>query len=108
DLRYQHASEMRSDLKRLQRDSSSGRSVASSGTLPSSDSQPAATSASGTTAAASGPVAVASPASSSASVTAVAREHRVGTIVAVLVVLALVGAAGFGIYSLLSRSGPVP
>ena len=39
---------------------------------------------------------------------AVAREHRVGTIVAAVVALALVAAAGFGIYSLLSRSGPVP
>ena len=29
DMRYQHASEMRSDLKRLQRDSGSGRQAAS-------------------------------------------------------------------------------
>jgi serine/threonine protein kinase len=109
DLRYQHASEMRSDLKRLQRDSSSGRSVVNSGTLPASNSQATTTPASSSTAAARSAVLPASPAStSSSSVTAVAREHRVGTVVAVVVVLASVGAAGFGIYSFLSRSGPAP
>jgi len=106
DLRYQHASEIRSDLKRLQRDSSSGRSAVPSGTLSASDSQATITPVSASTSTATGSV---SPASgSSSSVTAVAREHRVGTIVAVVVVLALVGAAGFGIYSFLSRSGPLP
>jgi serine/threonine protein kinase len=43
DLRYQHASEMRADLKRLKRDTDSGRAVAAVGTPPlqgdSSDSQ---------------------------------------------------------------------
>jgi len=106
DLRYQHASEIRSDLKRLQRDSSSGQSAVPSGALSAIDRQATTTSASASTSAGSSPV---SPAStSSSSVTAVAREHRVGTIVAVFVVLALIGAAGFGIYSFLSRSGPVP
>ncbi|MGC2536668.1 MAG: protein kinase [Candidatus Sulfotelmatobacter sp.] len=109
DLRYQHASEMRSDLKRLQRDSGSGRSAAVSESVPASETQPPPVSASGTAAAASGSSLHASPAStSSSSVTAVAREHRVGTIVTVVVVLALLGAAGFGVYAFLGRSRSLP
>jgi eukaryotic-like serine/threonine-protein kinase len=66
-------------------------------------------SASGAAAARSGPSLPAAPAStSSSSVTALAREHRVGTIVAAVVALALLAAAGFGIYSFLARSGPAP
>jgi eukaryotic-like serine/threonine-protein kinase len=108
DLRYQHASEIRGDLKRLQRDSSSGQRAVPSGTGSASDSH-ATTLASTTTSAASSTVSSATPTSSrSSSVSAVARQHRVGTMVAVVVVLALVGAASFGVYSLLSRSGPVP
>jgi len=108
DLRYQHASEIRSDLKRLQRDSGSGRSAAPSATLPAGDSQAAVTPASSSSSAATTSLLPASPASSSSSVALVARQHRVGTIVAALIILALVGAAGFGIYSFLTRSGPVP
>jgi serine/threonine protein kinase len=110
ELRYQHPSEIRSDLKRLQRDSGSGRRAATAETLTATESQAATTPASGSAStAARSPVLPAPQAStSSSSVTAVAREHRVGTIVAVLVFLALVGAAGFGIYSFLSRSGSVP
>jgi len=105
DLRYQHASEMRSDLKRLQRDSGSGRSAAVSESVPASETEPPPVTGSGTPKAASNPAVPASPAStSSSSVTAVARDHRVGTIVTVVIVLALLGAAGFGVYSFLGRS----
>jgi eukaryotic-like serine/threonine-protein kinase len=108
DLRYQHASEIRSDLKRLQRDSSSGRNAGAPAS-PVSDSQTAAATAPASSSSDSSPAhPSSSPTSSSSSVTAVAREHRVGTIVAAVVVLALVGAAGFGIYSFLSRSAPTP
>jgi serine/threonine protein kinase len=112
ELRYQHASEIRSDLKRLQRDSGSGRgaafpSASSSGETPASMAgAPSAKPGSGSAGGASTPVAAAY--SSSSSVTAVARQHRVGTIVASLVVLALLAAAGFGIYAFLTRTGPVP
>jgi len=106
DLRYQHASEIRSDLKRLQRDSSSGQSPAATVALPANDTQGAAA-ASGGVAAAS--ASVPTPAGTgSSSVTAVAREHRVGTIVASVIALVLVAAAGFGVYEFLNRTGPVP
>jgi eukaryotic-like serine/threonine-protein kinase len=108
DLRYQHASEMRGDLKRLQRDSGSGRNVAVSEIPPAAESRTPA-SGSGSAVSSSGASVAASPAgASSSSVTAVAREHRVGAIVAAVVVLALVAAAGFGLYMFLGRSGSVP
>jgi serine/threonine protein kinase len=114
ELRYQHASEIRSDLKRLQRDSGSGKNVVGSTTGSSGDGQPSAAalplSATGTNSAAGIPASPpAVPAqTSSSSVTAVARQHRVGTVVASLFALVLLGAAGFGIYAFLTRTGPVP
>ena len=113
ELRYQHASEIRSDLKRLQRDSGSARGAASSPTGSSGDGQP---SAAALALPATGISSVSSPASapappsqiSSSSVTAVARQHRIGTVVASLVALALLAAAAFGVYAFLSRTGPVP
>jgi eukaryotic-like serine/threonine-protein kinase len=104
ELRYQHASEIRSDLKRLQRDSGSGRGA------------PTASSDSGVAlpaipSGASGSPPLTSPAAahvSSSSVSAVARQHRVGTAVASLVALAVLAAAAFGIYAFLTRTGPLP
>jgi serine/threonine protein kinase len=109
DLRYQHASEMRGDLKRLQRDSGSGGSAAISDSLPAAAAQPPPASASGSVPAAGHSPVPGSPAStSSSSVTAVAREHRVGTVVTAVIVIALLAAAGFGIYSFFGRSHSLP
>jgi eukaryotic-like serine/threonine-protein kinase len=105
DMRYQHASEMRSDLKRLQRDSGSGRATQAS----ISDSHPlpvAATAGSG-----SSPAAVAGPSITnrpSSGVSAVARQHRVGTAMIALVVLGVLAAAAFGIYALVTRTSSLP
>jgi eukaryotic-like serine/threonine-protein kinase len=99
DLRYQHASEIRSDLKRLQRDSGSGRTVASSG----SESQAIAPTPGGGIS--STPV---STSASSSNVTAVVKQHRLGSALAGLGVLVLLAAAGFGVYEFLSRTGPLP
>jgi Tol biopolymer transport system component len=111
DMRYQHASEMRSDLKRLQRDSGSGRGAASpAGSI--SDSHPVAvsTGSSGSVAARDNTPPVSMPAAhgSSSSVSAVARQHRVGTAVLSLIVLALLAAAAFGVYAFVTHSGPLP
>jgi eukaryotic-like serine/threonine-protein kinase len=110
DMRYQHASEMRSDLKRLQRDSGSGRALASS--VPSGDSQPlpiaSSPISSGTAPARQSSAAVPAATAGSSSVSAIARQHRVGTAVISLVVLALLAAAAFGIYALITRTGPLP
>ena len=96
DLRYQHASEIRSDLKRLQRDSGSGRTSASSD----SPAPPARLSS-------DTPASIAASTSSS-NVSAVVKQHRLGSVLAAVGMLVLLAAAGFGVYEFLNRSGPAP
>ncbi len=105
DLRYQHASEMRADLKRLKRETDSDRAVADSRPEghPASASADARPSPSGT-------AAPASPSSASGSSGAVllaeARRHR-GKLVGVAVgLVVLLIAAVFGVYKLLNKSAP--
>jgi len=113
DMRYQHASEIRSDLKRLQRDSASGQrpaaqtqesseSVAQQGAI--SGAVPSA----GTGSAAAAQSLAPQVTASGSSVSAVAREHKFGLATVVVVGLVLLATGGFGVYSLLSRSGPTP
>ncbi len=110
ETRYQHASEMRADLKRLKRETESGRS---------SKDIPIASDASGSTAqAASGTMSAVRDASSgavarsdsgvragqhsSSSVVVEAAQQHKGTLAGVaIVVLLLVAGAGYGIYSFL-------
>ena len=103
DLRYQHASEMRADLKRLKRETESGRVV--------TESPPASTSASVQPgASASGSADAATPsfasASSSSMLMAEARRHKTVLVGAGAIVVLLVITAGFGVYKLASRSSP--
>jgi len=107
ELRYQHASEIRSDLKRLQRDSGSGRTAA----VPVADASaltqtPQPQSGTGTPQAASS-ASSALPSSGSV-LTVAARQHKFGLVAGTSVALLLLAAAGYGIYSLLTRSGPLP
>src|SRR5579863_4317390 len=83
DLRYQSAADLRGDLKRLRRDTDSGRKIT----------QPVAASTMAV------PVASSSPQSSGSSraVTA-ARQHKVGTGAALLLSLVVIAAAADGIY----------
>ncbi|MGO9518755.1 MAG: protein kinase domain-containing protein [Candidatus Korobacteraceae bacterium] len=115
DLRYQHASEIRSDLKRLQRDSGSGHRTAAP--QQESSGSPAAQGASSSSSWSPSPaVTGAVPpqpsapqvAASGSSVSAVARQHKFGLAGVVAVALVLLAAGGFGIYSFLTRSRPAP
>jgi len=96
DLRYQAAAELRSDLKRLKRDTESGRlrvedSVQDSAAVRvSSATVPVAGAERGSSASAS----------SGSALVAAARQHKAGVGVMVAVVLLLIAAAAFGIYSL--------
>jgi eukaryotic-like serine/threonine-protein kinase len=95
ELRYQSAAELRSDLKRLRRDTESGR-------LQAQDSGAVAISS------ANVPAAQLKHASSGSDLVAAASKHKTGLGVVFAIVLLLVAAAGFGIYTLFfsSRSQP--
>jgi Tol biopolymer transport system component len=99
NLRYQHAADMRTDLQRLKRDLDSKRSASMSETeyLPSvasSRSIPAQS--------------TATHASGSSKVVAAARQHKFSFSAIAFIILLVLGAAGYGVYSLLNRSQPAP
>jgi eukaryotic-like serine/threonine-protein kinase len=100
-LRYQHASDLRADLQRLKRDTDSGRTW-SSGAASAQTAVPIATPATPTPAAA---VSV----SSSSVIAAGVQQHKSQMIARAALALLIVGAAAFGVYSLLrSKAGSVP
>ena len=101
EVRCQSAAELRADLKRLKRDTDSGRSGTTSPAMVGVD---AAIPTSGQ--ASSAPAIT--HASGSSSVAAVAREHKFGLAATVVVVLVLLAAASYGIYAFLHRSEPAP
>jgi len=100
DLRYQHASEMRADLKRLKRETESGRAVPSSGSSAAGQSGSSASVSSATALPSS------ATASSSSVLIAEARRHKPALILVIAAVLVLIAAAAFGLYKLLARNTP--
>ena len=105
ELRYQHASEMRSDLKRLQRDSGSGQSVAVPPVKPTVQPRSGPVGADS-----AGSVSIPSDVfqSSASAVSAVARRHKWGAFLAATSTVCLLIAAGYGVYSLFIRSQSLP
>jgi eukaryotic-like serine/threonine-protein kinase len=97
ELRYQHASEIRADLKRLRREAESGRTAAEDLVL-----------ASAAGAAVPGvDIASPMPTSSGAVLIAEVRRHKAALIGAAVLVMSLVAAAAFGLYKLTRRPAPV-
>jgi eukaryotic-like serine/threonine-protein kinase len=104
EMRYQVAAEIRADLKRLRREADSSGRLAASGTSQMSGST--AVPLSGSAAAPTLPSSASTPSvstKSSSAVLQVAGQHKFGTALTALILLALVAAAAFGIYSLMSR-----
>jgi serine/threonine protein kinase/Tol biopolymer transport system component len=102
DLRYQHASEMRGDLKRLQRDSSSGRRPAhESDNGREAQSSTMVAPASGQHASDSGRI---SAISAAVPVSSHATESK--KLLAISVAVVLAAAAGFGIYKMMAGHAP--
>ena len=103
DLRYQSSADLRGDLRRLKRDTESGRKPAQAA----ADSAPAIQSA----APSAGLAAESSSAqrqSGSAAVISAARQNTLSTGLVAGIVVVLVAAAAYGIYAFITRSRPAP
>jgi serine/threonine protein kinase/Tol biopolymer transport system component len=112
DLRYQHAADLRADLKRLKRETDSSRPVSpatgdSSSSAGASGLQTPSPLSSAATPAASSAAQLAS-ASSSSAVVAAARQHKFGVLGAALAALLVLAAAGYGVYAMLHRTPHAP
>jgi serine/threonine protein kinase len=102
DLRYQSAADLRGDLRRLKRDTESGRKPAQGvsviGSAVSSTASPAVPAGASS----------AQHTSSSSAVLAAARRNKLSTGLTAGIVAVLVAAAAYGIYAFLTRSHPTP
>ena len=124
-LRYQHAGDMRADLQRLKRDTDSGRSgraalasnltaaESASGAFPSAAGANASmSSASANSVANMSAASVAStaagPGSGSSAVVAAAKQNKFSAAAVLLIALAVIAAAVFGIYTLMNRNSAPP
>jgi len=114
-LRFQNAADMRSELRRLKRDTDSGRSGVveveeRAQQLSSGASNRIAIEARSGVERSAARVAVAEAGSGSSSTVIVeaAKKHKIGVSAGLLIALVVIAAAGYGIYALVSRSGPAP
>jgi eukaryotic-like serine/threonine-protein kinase len=104
EMRYQVAAEIRADLKRLRREADSSGRLAASGTSQISAS--AVVPLSGSAAAPTLPSSASTPSvstKSSSAVLQVAGQHKFGTVLTAVILLALVAAAAFGVYSFVAH-----
>src|ERR1700723_4372038 len=104
EMRYQVAAEIRADLKRLRRETDSSGRIAASGSLQMSGSTTVPLS--GSAPAPTLPSSTSTPSlatQSGSAVLQVAGQHRIGTALTVVTLLALLAAAAFGVYSFMSR-----
>jgi Tol biopolymer transport system component len=128
-LRFQNAADMRSELRRLKRDTDSGRSgvveleeqgaaaggsgsgfggvsggVGAAGGAGRGPSGPLTTQSASDVAVG----ALEGSGSSSTVIVEAAKKHKVGVSAGLVIALVVIAAAGYGIYALVSRSGPAP
>jgi len=107
DLRYHSAGDLRGDLKRLKRDTESGRKSAQASSSSSSISSPAVpvSTSSATVATGDSPI---QRASGSSAVISAARQHKLSTGLTAGLILALLAAAAYGIYAYVTRTRSTP
>lgn len=103
ELRYQHASEMRSEMRRLQRDIGSSKNISAA---PSSVAETAGAAIDTHTSVEA--LAAAGRSSSSSAIVTAVRQHKLGAAFGIGVAAVILAVAGFGVYSLLTRSRIVP
>ncbi len=96
-LRYQHASDLRADLQRLKRDTDSGR-IARAQPKPEMPVRPTEPPKDSATA----------RALESSAVVEAAKQHKLGLAAVTFIVLVLIAAAGYGLYSFLSGKAHRP
>jgi len=108
-MRYQHASDLRTDLQRLLRDSHSGSVVSPMADLAE---QGAVTTGGSSSRISAMPAALSDSSSvrqsGSTVIVEAAKQHKLGLTAGVIIVLLLVAAAAYGIYALLSGKGATP
>ena len=114
DLRYQHAADMRADLKRLKRETDSSRAATTSESHaalfggpsagPSGQSESHNASGTGVAPIGSGLAQVAHPSSSA---TVAVKQPKIGLVGGALAALAVMAAAAFGVY-MVRRAAPTP
>jgi serine/threonine protein kinase len=104
-LRYQHASDVRAELQRLKRDTDSGtaRPIA-----PSLENARRSDSPAGQCGSAASIPGSSARGSSSSVVVEAAKQHKGKLLAGVMIMLALVAAAGYGVYSLFGHKGVIP
>ena len=119
-LRYQHAADMRADLRRLKRDTDSSRRVIPAQSVILSEAKDLASNPPSSAAAATVAGMKSTPSvqrassaaagyaaehpSGSSTVVAVARQHKFGAAAITIVVLILIAAASYGVYAFLHRA----
>ena len=105
DLRYQSAADLRGDLKRLKRDTESGRKAAQAGS-----GSAAAVSVTASSGSVTSGISPAKRTSGSSGVVFDARQNqkKIGTALIAGIAVVLVVAAAYGVYAFLARSQPAP
>jgi len=98
DLRYQSAADLRGDLRRLKRDTESGRKPA----------QPASSASAAAPPTPPAEIPSAQRGSGSSAVVAAARQNKVSASLMAGLVVVLLAAAAYGIYAFLNRTRPTP